>query len=163
MSDTGIYLRNWCLTQSLNDGDEVIPEKEGANIMFRMFNPYSGEHLYTASNDERKYLVIVGWRYEGCAWYAPIISDTPVYRLYNPYSGDHHYTADVIEKDILDFIGWNYEGVGWYSADSGEAVYRLFNPNATGPGSHHYTRDVVERNYLSFNGWNYEGIGWYGV
>ena len=163
LSDTGIYLRNWCLTQSLNDGDEVIPEKEGANIMFRMFNPYSGEHLYTASNDERKYLVIVGWRYEGCAWYAPIISDTPVYRLYNPYSGDHHYTADVIEKDILDFIGWNYEGVGWYSADPGEAVYRLFNPNVTGVGSHHYTRDVVERNHLSFNGWNYEGIGWYGV
>lgn len=163
LSDTGIYLRNWCLMQSSNDGEVVIPEKEGAIIMYRMYNPNSGEHLYTAAASERRTLIKVGWRYEGCAWYAPITSDTPVYRLYNPYSGDHHYTANVDEKDFLASIGWNYEGIGWYTTDSGEAVYRLFNPNATGVGSHHYTTNALERDYLSSIGWNYEGVGWYGV
>ena len=163
LSDTGVYLRNWCLMQSLDDGGAVIPVKEGTNIMFRMYNPNSGEHFYTAADAERRMLVRAGWRYEGCAWYAPITSDTPVYRLYSQSTGDHHYTANAAEKDMLVSIGWNYEGIGWYTTDSGEPVYRLFNPNATGAGSHHYTTSAAERDYLSSITWQSEGIGWYGV
>ena len=163
LSDTGVYLKNWCLMQSLDDGGAVIPIKEGTNIMFRMYNPNSGEHFYTAADAERRMLVRAGWRYEGCAWYAPITSDTPVYRLYSQSTGDHHYTANAAEKDMLVSIGWNYEGIGWYTTDSGEPVYRLFNPNATGAGSHHYTTSAAERDYLSSITWQSEGIGWYGV
>lgn len=64
---------------------------------------------------------------------------------------------------MLVSIGWNYEGIGWYTTNSGEPVYRLFNPNATGAGSHHYTTSAAERDYLSSITWQSEGIGWYGV
>lgn len=38
--------------------------------MYRMYNPNSGEHFYTASLKERKTLSGIGWRYEGIGWYA---------------------------------------------------------------------------------------------
>ena len=134
--------------------------------MYRMYNPNSGEHFYTASFNEAKSLQNVGWRYEGHAWMAPSKSKTPVYRLYNPNSGEHHYTKDATEKDNLVKVGWKYESIGWYSDDSQSIpLYRLYNPNASGQyeaGSHHYTKDVNERNSLVVAGWEAEGIGWYG-
>ena len=149
--------------QSANDGDIVIPGKDGTNIMFRLYNPNSGEHFYTAAEAERRMLIRAGWRYEGCAWYAPIASDMPVYRLYSSSTGDHHYTTNAAERDMLINVGWNYEGIGWCSAESGESIYRVFNPNATGAGSHHYTSSAYERDTLINLGWKNEGIGWYGV
>jgi len=129
--------------------------------MYRLFNRYSGEHLYTGSIVERDNLVIKGWNYEDVAWNAPLDGGEPVYRLYNPFTGDHHYTLDIGERDYLDCIGWNYEGVAWNSgADSGTPVYRLFNPFLS-IGSHHYTTSLNERNTLLANGWLDEGIAWY--
>ena len=52
--------------------------------MYRLYNPYSGEHFYTASADEMGHLASIGWSYEGVGWVAPKQSNTPVYRLYNP-------------------------------------------------------------------------------
>lgn len=131
--------------------------------MLRMYNPYSGEHLYTSDQNEKEYLQISGWNYEGLAWIESSKAKTPVYRFYNPLSGEHHYTMDEGEKDYLAGIGWNYEGVGWKSTDAGTPVYRLFNPNNPGPAAHHYTTDAYERSVLISNGWNDEGIGWYGL
>lgn len=131
--------------------------------MLRMYNPYSGEHLYTSDQNEKEYLQISGWNYEGLAWIESSKAKTPVYRLYNPLSGEHHYTMDEGEKDYLAGIGWNYEGVGWKSSDDGTPVYRLFNPNNPGPAAHHYTTDAYERSVLISTGWNDEGIGWYGL
>ena len=37
--------------------------------MFRLYNPYSGAHNYTTSEDERAGLRAIGWRGEGVAWY----------------------------------------------------------------------------------------------
>ena len=131
--------------------------------MLRMYNPYSGEHLYTSDQNEKEYLQISGWNYEGLAWIESSKAKTPVYRFYNPLSGEHHYTMDEGEKDYLAGIGWNYEGVGWKSSDDGTPVYRLFNPNNPGPAAHHYTTDKHEKEVLVSNGWNDEGIGWYGL
>lgn len=135
--------------------------------MFRLYNPNSGEHFYTAKMDERDMLVSVGWQSEGTAWYAPKNSNSPVYRLYNPNSGEHHYTTNADEKNMLTSIGWNDEGIGWYSDDAkGEPLYRLYNPNATGkeePGAHHYTTNIGEKDSLVSIGWRDEGIGWYGI
>ena len=131
--------------------------------MYRLYNPNSGEHFYTANAAEKDNLARIGWKYEGVAWNAPTTSDTPVYRLYNPNAGDHHYTTSVGEKNNLVKVGWKYEGIGWYSADSdGQALHRLYNPNATGAGAHHYTTNVAEKNNLVKLGWRYEGIAWYG-
>lgn len=135
----------------------------GSIQMFRLYNPNSGEHFYTADQAEKNNLVSVGWRYEGIGWTAPEKSKTPVYRLYNGVAGDHHYTKDPNEKDMLIGVGWRYEGIGWYS-DDGKTVplYRQYNPNAIS-GSHNYTTDKDENDFLVSVGWREEGIGWYGV
>lgn len=133
--------------------------------MYRLYNPYTGEHFYTANNDESFDLEVAGWTLEGIGWFAPR-DGADVYRLYNPYvpGGDHHYTTHPEERDMLVGAGWIYEGVGWRTASSGGAValYRLYNPNAA-TGTHHYTPNVTEMNRLVKLGWSYEGIGWYGV
>lgn len=143
----------------------IEPGVEGT--MYRMYNPNSGEHFYTANVVEAQNLKNVGWNYEGYAWVAPETSNTPVYRLYNKNSGEHHYTTSVAERDMLAGIGWNDEGIGWYSDDSQTTpLYRLYNPNATGAqeaGSHHYTTSAAERDMLVGLGWNDENVGWYGL
>lgn len=153
----------------------VIPEYQGSSgpdtnvrAMYRLYNPNSGEHFYTASVGERSDLVYAGWHYEGIAWKAPKTSGAPVYRLYS--GTDHHYTLDSKERDWLVTQGWKYEGVGWYSDEAkGTVLYRLFNPNVqpTAPcnnsGSHHYTTDASERDRLVSVGWIYEGNCWHGL
>ena len=137
-----------------------------AVAMYRLYNPNSGEHFYTADAEEKDNVVNAGWTYEGIAWTAPAKSETPVYRLYNPNSGEHFYTTKEIERDSLTPLGWRDEGIGWYSADENDVpVYRLYNPNAVGvyeAGAHFYTMKEEEKDYLDEVGWNYEGIGWYG-
>ena len=129
------------------------PEEEAkVKAMYRLYNPYTSEHFYTADVNERDGLASVGWSYEGIAWYAPEIGN-PVYRLYNPYVSDHHYTLSSVERDGLVQVGWIYEGIGWYSDRSNSvAVYRLYNPY-TITGMHHYTTDYSEVSHLSSIGW----------
>ena len=144
---------------------EVAQEQAAAanEPIYRLYNPYNGDHHYTTGVDERDMLSGIGWSYEGVAWRAPSTSATPVYRLYNPYSGDHHYTTSVAERDDLDEIGWNYEGVAWYSdGETGAPLYRLYNKWLTA-GTHHYTTSAAERNNLVSLGWVYEGVAWYGT
>ena len=135
----------------------------GTQPMYRLYNPNSGEHFYTASAGERDSISRVGWRYEGIGWTAPKKSNTPVYRLYNPNAGDHHYTTSKGERDVLVSVGWRYEGIGWYSSDAKSvALLRQYNPNAKA-GAHNFTTSAAENNMLVSVGWRAEGIGWYGV
>ncbi len=130
--------------------------------MYRLYNPNSGEHFYTANAKERDHLEKVGWNFEGVGWKAPKTSSTPVYRLYNPNAGDHHYTINRKERDHLISVGWKDEKIGWYSAKSatGVPVYRQYNPNAKA-GAHNFTTNKGENNALVRVGWREEGIGWY--
>ena len=144
----------------------TIPKKTPAVKtveMYRLYNPNSGEHFYTAKAKERDVLASIGWQYEGIGWYAPAESSTPVYRLYNKNAGDHHYTMKAKERDALVKVGWDYEGIGWYSDDNEEVpLYRQYNPYAVS-GSHNYTTNKKENDALVKIGWIAEGIGWYGV
>lgn len=148
----------------LSEPEDVPGYVEGENVvMWRLYNPNTGEHFYTSTQSERANLVAAGWRDEGAGWLAPV-SGTPVYRLYNSVipGGDHHYTRDKAEYDMLVSVGWTGEGIGWYSEDeSGAPIYRQYNPNATN-GTHNYTADASERDMLVSLGWVDEGIGWYG-
>lgn len=45
--------------------------------MYRMYNPNSGEHFYTANSFEKDSLTKSGWKYEGIGWYAPTKSNAP--------------------------------------------------------------------------------------
>ena len=141
-----------------------IYTRSGLMVMYRLYNPNSGEHFYTGSYPEIDTIVAAGWKNEGIAWIAPKKSKTPVYRLYNPNAGDHHFTASADEKNNLVNAGWKYEGIAWYSGteESGEPVFRLYNPNAES-GAHHYTSSVAEKNHLTSIGWNYEGVAWFGI
>ncbi|GFH39807.1 glycoside hydrolase family 6 protein [Lactococcus insecticola] len=135
----------------------------GSQGMYRLYNPNSGEHFYTANINEKNSLAKVGWRYEGIGWTAPQKSSAPVYRLYNKNAGDHHYTVSSAEKNMLVKAGWRYEGIGWYSSDTKAVpLYRAYNPNAKA-GSHNYTANLAEQNMLVKAGWRNEGIGWYGI
>ena len=137
------------------------PEPEKGTL-YRLYNPYSGEHFFTASGYERDAVVAAGWTYEGEAWTAPE-SGIPVYRLYNPYAGEHHYTMSAFERDCLLSLGWNDEGTGWYSDEAESvAIYRLYNPYASS-NSHHFTASAYERDCLVSLGWSDEGTGWYGL
>lgn len=144
----------------------VLADSDGATNnqtinMYRLYNPYSGEHFYTAFSQEVGSCVVQGWRYEGVGWSAPVESETPVYRLYNPFAGDHHYTTDAQESVSLQAAGWKYEGVGWYSDDAKTvSLYREYNPNAI-VGTHNFTGDSVEHESLVEKGWKDEGVAWY--
>ncbi len=140
--------------------EPVAPE--GQAYMFRLYNPNSGEHFYTASADEKYHLITVGWSYEGIGWTAPQ-TGYPVYRIYNPNAGDHHYTMDYHEKETLVWCGWKDEGIAFYS-DVNQTIplYRAYNPNAKA-GAHNYTVDYEENSHICSLGWRGEGVAWYGV
>lgn len=142
---------------------QVSATDEGSQTMFRMYNPNSGEHFYTALVHERDVLVAAGWNYEGLGWNAPQKSSNPVYRVYNPNEGDHHYTTSRGEADVLIGKGWQDEGIGWYSSESKNCpVYRAYNPNAAA-GSHHYSLQQSEIRSIVQKKWQDEGVGWYAL
>ncbi len=151
--------------ETIKKGEDIATLPIDSEIMYRLYNPNSGEHFYTASLEERSVLIAAGWNDEGVGWVAPTEGD-PVYRLYNPNAGDHHYTMSAEERDALVEAGWTDEGVGWHSAPAGSEVsvplYRQYNPYAT-TGTHNYTLSANERDVLVDAGWKDEGIGWYGI
>ncbi|MBP3885467.1 MAG: CotH kinase family protein [Olsenella sp.] len=131
--------------------------------LYRLYNPYSGEHFYTASEYERDSLASIGWNDEGVGWKVPTKRGASVFRLYNPFAGDHHYTTSDVERDSLVGVGWNYEGVSWLSAAFGSLpVWRVYNPNAQ-VGTHHYTLSEYEYDSLVSVGWSGESVGFYAV
>lgn len=150
-------------TNTDNPNEAEKPDAEKTAVMYRVYNPNSGEHFYTKDTDERNHLISLGWNDEGIGWIAPEISGKPVYRLYNPNGGEHHYTMSSEEKNMLVRAGWNDEGIGWYSDEKERTpIYREYNPNAFA-NNHNYTASKEENDYLISLGWRYENIGWYGV
>ena len=132
--------------------------------LWRLYNPYTGEHFYTSSDYERNVNVYQGWSYEGIGWEAPT-EGKPVYRLYNSHveGGDHHYTMSEYERDSLVKVGWTYEKDAATWCSGGDVpLYRQYNPNAK-TGTHNYTTSKQERDFLVKEGWRDEKIAWYGV
>ena len=143
-------------------GTKVAQFQIGDNqAMYRVYNPNSGEHFYTASTVERDHLIEVGWKNEDIGWYAPEKSNAPVFRLYNPNAGEHHFTMSAVERDALVKEGWNDEGIGWYSDEAQTVkVLRQYNPNAYA-NNHNYTTSQYEFDHNISLGWQDEGIAWY--
>jgi hypothetical protein len=157
-------VENGSMTATCSVTVKDVTESIETVTMYRLYNPNSGEHFYTGSEEERDNLISTGWKYEGIGWIAPMYTGDPVYRLYNPNAGDHHYTMSESERNNLETVGWKYEGICWNSADSDQApLYRLYNSNTNSAGAHHYTLSNEEKNNLVSLGWKYEGVSWYGV
>lgn len=138
-----------------------LPEQECVDV-YRLYNPYTYEHLLTGEA-EKNTLVSAGWSLDGVAWKAPTLG-APIYRLYNPYDDFHFYTESEEEIARLIPLGWTLDGAVSYSADadSGKAVYRLFNPYAA-TNYHIFTASTEERDMLTSLGWRLEGIAWYAM
>ncbi len=162
---------------------EVI-ERAGGDVSaegvatYRLYNSYTGEHLFTNDRNEYDTLGSLGWSREGVAWHSPegpgsgadAMDATEnalvaVYRLYNPFNGDHLYTTDEAEYDALCETGWQGEDVKMWGVgdDAGLTIYRLYNPWQTENGgayAHLWTADEHEYASLAEKDWVQEGPAW---
>ena len=136
-------------------GDEAImpdPIQKGEpGSIYRLYNPNTGDHLYTQSYDEARNCQDNGWKSEGITWISPS-SGQMVIRLVNP-SGLHHYAADPDEINGLKQLGWQTEGAAFYSGGH-RPIYRMYNP---GDGGHILSADRAEHDALTKAGWVCEG------
>lgn len=157
--------------KSEETGEDAAPqnsmESDAATLaaatqdVLRLYNRWSGEHLYTTNRTEYNSLGKVGWSGEGTAWAAPSSGSNPVWRLYNRWSGDHLLTSDRKEYDALGRAGWNREGVAFHSG-GGVSVWRLYN-RWLKAGTHLLTTDKTEYDNLIRDGWSGEGVAFYAV
>ncbi|NMM95000.1 InlB B-repeat-containing protein [Bifidobacterium oedipodis] len=120
--------------------------------VYRLYNQWNGDHLYTTSSTEYKALAAIGWTTEGVQFNVTDDASfgTAVYRLYNPFNGEHLLTADKDEAKTLVKGGWQSDASGdsltaYFYAPQGATtgVTRLFNPYVT-VGTHLYTTDADE-------------------
>lgn len=133
----------------------------GTKPVWRLYNRYNGDHMWTLDKAEYDRLVKVGWTGEGRAWQAQARDYSSyqgwVMRLYNPWSGEHLFTMDDEEYDRLGKAGWRQEGAVFESAEAGTPVWRLYNKWLTA-GTHLYTTNKAEYDRLVKLGWTGEGI-----
>lgn len=128
--------------------------------LLRLYNPYSGEHLFTTNRYEASDLVFRGWRSERSDGLVNLKEGTPVFRLYNEWTGDHHYTSDTNEVNACIRQGWTNEGIQFCSdEDATTDVYSMYNPYAT-KFYHHYTADADEMAKMQSDGWRQENVKW---
>ena len=129
--------------------------------MYRLYNPYTQEHLLTSDPAERDLLISAGWSLDGIAWNSPN-EGAPVYRLYNPYDDWHTYSMNSEEIDAMVALGWKVDGIVCRSAtqETGKPVYRLFNPNEQ-KNYHLLTASEEERAILEELGWKLDGVAWF--
>ena len=132
----------------------------GVMPVYRLYNPYTYEHLLTSGDQEKYALVAAGWHLDGLAWNAPE-NGIPVYRLYNRYDNWHTYTTDTAERDAMVAAGWSVDGVvsSGYTGPNGKPIYRLFNPYVQS-NFHLFTAGIDERDNLVNAGWWLEGVAW---
>jgi len=154
------------ITEHDSDMGDVVIASEVINDgkVYRMYNPYTGEHTYTKNPLEVLGNVSLGWIHEEDVSFSAFGYDmdgsVPVYRLYSSATRLHHYTMDRGEViwDV-EALGFDFEGVAFFAlpadATEGSAVYRLYNPYNY---QHLWTTNKVEYDYLRAIGWNQEGV-----
>ena len=134
---------------------EMAPERVTietvTNGVYRLYNPNSGQHLFTADHSEAESLANSGWSFEGVPFRSG--SGEPVWRLYNKFSGAHMLTADGTEGMDMAVAGWQVESEA-FAQGSSRDCYRLYNKNN---GDHVFTVDETERESLRKAGWSDEG------
>ncbi|MFW5741461.1 MAG: hypothetical protein ACOC1F_13990, partial [Myxococcota bacterium] len=92
------------------------PCQWGLTPFYRILNPNSGEHFYTASQGELDALVSAGWTPEGdigCIADAAVCGAVDLWRLIQPV-GTHMYTTDTAERDAFVAGGSTLEGTAGF-------------------------------------------------
>jgi hypothetical protein len=110
--------------RTLGNGDKTGAQLlygmlDGPNYIYRMWNPYITDHLYTTNYNE--YLVgavSCGYGQEGIFGYLYNTGETgtiPLYRLWNPQIKDHLYTTNYDEYSTgAARYGYQQEGLVGY-------------------------------------------------
>lgn len=128
-------------------------------LMYRLYNPYSHEHLFSTDTCERNYLTRIGWKDEGIVGAVSLMgTEGGVYRLYNSSTGEHHYTSDTDELKRCVDAGWKNEGIMFYSQGDVKMV-SMYNPYEK-KFYHHYTSDEDEIAKMVKAGWKREEVKW---
>lgn len=135
------------------------------HAMYRLYNPYTHEHLFTTDAAEKDNLVALGWNFEGIPGKVYMHGEKGgVYRLYNPTTGEHHYTTK--EDEVADCVkaGWKNEGVKFFSVLDKDketvGMVSMYNPYET-KFYHHYTSNADEIAKMVKDGWRKEEVKWY--
>ncbi|WP_051341021.1 calcium-binding protein [Azospirillum halopraeferens] len=163
--------QTFAITVSLNDlgtvshADQAIADYDAADglpVVFRLYNPATGNHLYTASSNEAAAAVAKGYREEGVPFSAEdgYTGLADVFRLYHAGTDDHVYTINAAERDALIAAGgYRDEGVAFRAygtATEGAAPVHRFYSDTT--NDHFYTTDRAEGEAA---GYRYQGVAWY--
>jgi hypothetical protein len=127
------------------------------NVIYRLYNRNTNNHLYTSSARERdKAIKEANFKLEGEAFKSCDTTGKDLYRLYNPVTGRHLFTTSVSERDKANKqTNFSYEGVAFRVCGS-KTVYRLYSAREQ---KHFYTTSVSERDKLVRNtSFVYEGV-----
>ncbi len=149
------------------DGKEPTGAEDfyALHAMYRLYNPYTHEHLFTTDAAEKDNLVSLGWNFEGITGKVYMHGEKGgVYRLYNPNTGEHHYTTKEDEVAACVKAGWRNEGVKFFSVLDEDkqtvGMVSMYNPYEK-KFYHHYTSDADEIAKMVKDGWRKEEIKWY--
>ncbi|MEM9509857.1 MAG: DUF4347 domain-containing protein [Cyanobacteria bacterium P01_E01_bin.35] len=105
-------------------GEEQTQESNLTNV-YRFFNPTTGAHLYTASEDERDFIQdnLDDFDFDGvqfAVYNTDIGVETiPVHRFFAPDLGVHFYTPSEAERANVEanLPNYEYEGIAYYAID----------------------------------------------
>ena len=151
-------------------GDEGFADTDPAHVdavigqettLYRIFNPATGEHIYTYdANEVANATQNLGWTLDGTVS-GTTAGTKPVYRLMDLIHGVHIYSTDDNEVQTLVAAGVaQLEGVQFYTVPQAEGTddyYRLSSPDFP----HHYTNDWNEINSLVESGvYTLDGYAW---
>ena len=144
------------------DGEAIEPQFAA---MYRLYNPYTHEHLFTTDAAEKDNLVSLGWNFENVTGKVYMHGEKGgVYRLYNPTTGEHHYTTNEDELAKCVKAGWRNEGVKFFSVLDADkqtvGMVSMYNPYEK-KFYHHYTSDPDEIAKMVKDGWRKEDVKWY--
>ena len=144
------------------DGEAIEPQFAS---MYRLYNPYTHEHLFTTDAAEKDNLVSLGWNFENVTGKVYMHGEKGgVYRLYNPTTGEHHYTTKEDEVAACVKAGWRNEGVKFFSVLDADkqtvGMVSMYNPYEK-KFYHHYTSDPNEIAKMVKDGWRKEDVKWY--
>lgn len=139
-----------------------VAQGQESAFLHRLFNPRTGDHLYTSSDAEANSVKNLGYKDEGITGTVlttNLASTTPLFRLFNPVSRDHFYTTRAAERDqAISQAGYRFEGavglVFTNESSISSPLFRLYNSQT---GDHFYTTDILERLRASERGYNFEG------
>jgi hypothetical protein len=137
----------------------------GLPVAFRLFDPATGSHVFTASFPEVKTFMAQGWTLESVPFTVnpEDSSAQKVYRLDSPGEEDFLLTTSELERDRAMELGYVDRGVAFtaYAQPSSlgsQPVYRFFSPSAM---DRVYTTSDLEQEHLLSLGYQFEDIAFY--